>query len=176
MATILKLLYLYNFLTCLFRFCLGDYSVNITFDDAHVPNSPFTVPCQEPVDASKVKCKGPGISNSVPASLPATFTVDATKAGKAPLECEVDGPGGVKVPCDIKDNGDRTFEVSYVPDKKGTLIAFLFRFLVIFIHHISKCVYNILCTIMYDGFRKTKILGAFFIHLCWVFIPLYKFF
>lgn len=98
---------------------LGNYTVNITFDDAHVPNSPFTVACQEPVDASKVKCKGPGISNTVRASLPATFTVDATKAGKAPLEVEVDGPGGVKVPVDVKDNEDGTFDVAYVPETKG---------------------------------------------------------
>lgn len=97
----------------------GNYTVNVTFDDVHVPNSPFTVSCQEPVDASKVKCKGPGVSSSVPASLPATFTVDATKAGKAPLECEVDGPGGTKIPVDIKDNEDGTFEVTYLPDKKG---------------------------------------------------------
>ncbi|XP_066922248.1 filamin-A-like isoform X11 [Clytia hemisphaerica] len=97
----------------------GDYTVNVTLDDVHVPSSPFTVACQEPVDASKVKCKGPGISNSVPASLPATFTVDATKAGKAPLDVEVDGPGGVKVPVDVKDNEDGTFEVTYVPEKKG---------------------------------------------------------
>jgi len=97
----------------------GDYTVNVTFDDVHVPDSPFTVACQEPVDASKVKCKGPGISNSAPCSIPAVFSVDATKAGKAPLECEVDGPSGVKVPCDIKDNEDGTFEVSYIPEKKG---------------------------------------------------------
>ena len=91
----------------------------MTFDDVHVPSSPFTVACQEPIDASKVKCKGPGVGNSVPASLPTSFTVDASKAGKAPLEVEVAGPSGVKAPVDIVDNGDGTFECTYTPEKKG---------------------------------------------------------
>ncbi|XP_057297037.1 filamin-B-like isoform X3 [Hydractinia symbiolongicarpus] len=97
----------------------GDYEVNILFDDTHIPDSPFKVGATEPVDASKVKCKGPGVSRSVPASLPADFTVDASKAGKAPLEVDVEGPGGEKFPCDIKDNGNGTFDCSYVPEKKG---------------------------------------------------------
>lgn len=77
----------------------------------------------EPIDASKVKCTGPGVGNSIPASLPTTFTVDATKAGKAPLEVEVEGPKGVKVPVDIVNNGDGTFDCSYTPEKKGKLCS-----------------------------------------------------
>ena len=42
----------------LFIELLGEYVVNVTFDDVHVPDSPFKVPCITPVDASKVKCKG----------------------------------------------------------------------------------------------------------------------
>lgn len=105
-------------------FYSGDYEVNILFDDTHIPGSPFKVGATEPIDASKVKCKGPGVSRSVPASLPADFTVDASKAGKAPLEVDVEGPGGEKFPCDIKDNGDGTFDCSYVPEKKGNLFVF----------------------------------------------------
>ena len=55
----------------------------------------------------------------MPASVPAEFTVDATKAGKAPLEVDVVGPNNKKYPCDIKDNEDGTFDCKYTPEKKG---------------------------------------------------------
>ena len=106
---------------CNYFFSVGQYDVNITFDGIHIPNSPFKVGAVEPVDASKVKCKGPGVSRGVPASFPAEFTVDATKSGKAPLEVDVTGPGGKVYPCKIKDNGDGTFDCSYLPEKKGLL-------------------------------------------------------
>lgn len=38
------------------------------------------------VDASKVKVKGPGVSGTTPASLPAVFNVDTRQAGDADLE------------------------------------------------------------------------------------------
>ncbi|XP_065679926.1 filamin-B isoform X2 [Hydra vulgaris] len=97
----------------------GQHDVNIMFDGVHIPNSPFKVSAVEHFDASKVKCKGAGVSRGVPASFPAVFTVDATEAGKAPLQVDVSGPGGKVYPCQIKDNKDGTFDCSYVPDKKG---------------------------------------------------------
>ena len=97
----------------------GDYDVNILFDGVHIPGSPFKVTASEPIDISKVKCKGPGVGKAVPASFPAKFTVDATKTGKAPLDVEVVGPNGEEYPCEVTDNGDKTFDCSYVPEKKG---------------------------------------------------------
>ena len=75
-----------------------------------------------PVDASKVKCKGPGIGKTVTASFPQEFTVDAKQAGTAPLEVDVTGPDRKKRKPDIKDNKDGTFAVTYVPDLEGELL------------------------------------------------------
>ena len=49
--------------------------------------SPFHVGIQNPVNPAKVKCYGPGVdSKEVKTNAPATFTVDATEAGEAPLD------------------------------------------------------------------------------------------
>ena len=72
------------------------------------------------------------MGRNVPASYPAEFTVDATKAGKAPLEVDVVGPGDKKYPCDIVDNNDGTFNCAYVPEKKGECIFSSNKYLCIF--------------------------------------------
>lgn len=46
------------------------------------------------VDPSKVKIAGPGLGTAVRAKIPQSFTVDASKAGIAPLEVVVTGPRG----------------------------------------------------------------------------------
>lgn len=56
--------------------------------------SPFSVPVSDTVDSTKVKCQGPGLSNNVRANIPQAFTVDASKAGVAPLQVRVQGPKG----------------------------------------------------------------------------------
>ena len=66
-----------------------------------------------------MKVTGPGVGKSVPASFPAEFKVDATKTGKAPCAVEVIGPDDKVYLCEIKDNGDKTFDCKYVPEKKG---------------------------------------------------------
>ena len=51
------------------------------------PGSPFHVGIKNPVNPAKVKCYGPGLdSREVKAEAPATFTVDTTEAGEAPVE------------------------------------------------------------------------------------------
>lgn len=57
--------------------------------------SPFSVPVSDTVDSTKVKCQGPGLGNNVRANIPQAFTVDASKAGVAPLQVRVQGPKGV---------------------------------------------------------------------------------
>lgn len=56
--------------------------------------SPFSVPVHDTVDATKVKCLGQGLGNNVRANIPQVFTVDASKAGVAPLQVRVQGPKG----------------------------------------------------------------------------------
>lgn len=56
--------------------------------------SPFSVPVHDTVDATKVKCQGQGLGNNVRANIPQVFSVDASKAGVAPLQVRVQGPKG----------------------------------------------------------------------------------
>lgn len=51
------------------------------------PGSPFHVGIKQPVNPAKVQCYGPGLdSKQVQAGRPATFMVDTTEAGEAPLD------------------------------------------------------------------------------------------
>ncbi|XP_071657326.1 filamin-A isoform X2 [Patagioenas fasciata] len=98
----------------------GTYSLNVTYGGHQVPGSPFKVPVTDVVDASKVKCAGPGLTpGAVRANVPQSFTVDASKAGVAPLDVKVLGPKGAVEPVDVVDNGDGTQRVSYVPSREG---------------------------------------------------------
>ena len=107
----------------------GDYDVNILFDGQHIPGSPFKVLASEPVDVSKVKVTGPGVGKTVPASFPVSFTVDATKTGKAPCTVEVVGPKDEVYPCEVIDNGDKTFKCTYTPKRKGKTLVDVLHFL-----------------------------------------------
>ncbi|XP_033927771.1 LOW QUALITY PROTEIN: filamin-A [Melopsittacus undulatus] len=99
----------------------GTYSLNVTYGGHQVPGSPFKVPVTDVVDATKVKCVGPGLTpGAVRANVPQSFTVDTSKAGVAPLDVKVQGPKGVVEPVEVADNGDGTQRVSYVPSREGT--------------------------------------------------------
>uniref|UniRef100_A0A8C5GBZ7 Filamin-C-like n=1 Tax=Gouania willdenowi TaxID=441366 RepID=A0A8C5GBZ7_GOUWI len=125
-------------------FTPGDYDVNINYGGHPIPGSPFRVPVRDPVDPSKVKCSGPGLSSGVRAHVPQTFTVDCTKAGQAPLDVKLYGPTGADTqyqqsvtfhsevkhklyatfpgtmePVGVKNNGDGTHTVHYTPAQDG---------------------------------------------------------
>ncbi|XP_062977412.1 filamin-B isoform X3 [Elgaria multicarinata webbii] len=97
----------------------GDYDVNITYGGEHIPGSPFKVPVKDVVDPYKVKVVGPGLGTAVRAKIPQVFTVDASKAGVAPLEVMVTGPRGLAEPVNVVDNGDGTHTVAYTPTQEG---------------------------------------------------------
>uniref|UniRef100_A0A3P9I3H5 Filamin A, alpha (actin binding protein 280) n=1 Tax=Oryzias latipes TaxID=8090 RepID=A0A3P9I3H5_ORYLA len=97
----------------------GTYNLNVTYGGQPITGSPFTVPVSDTVDSTKVKCQGPGLGNSVRANIPQAFTVDASKAGVAPLQVRVQGPQGVVEPVELVDNGDQTHTVNYVPTREG---------------------------------------------------------
>ncbi len=77
----------------------GDYDVNIKFDDAHIPGSPFKVPVttkdgKPKADARKVTAYGPGLEpGNVFPGKPTSFIVDASNTGEAPVEVFI-GDGG----------------------------------------------------------------------------------
>ena len=64
----------------------GPMVVEVKHANQQVPGSPFQVQANPGVDAKKVKVTGPGVGGTVPASLPAAFTVDTRDAGEAPLD------------------------------------------------------------------------------------------
>ncbi|CAK6970914.1 filamin-A isoform X1 [Scomber scombrus] len=97
----------------------GKYNLNITYGGQPIKGSPFSVPVSDTVDSTKVKCQGPGLGNNVRANVPQAFTVDASKAGVAPLQVRVQGPKGVVEPLEVVDNGDQTHTVNYVPTREG---------------------------------------------------------
>ena len=63
--------------------------------------SPFPVKIKDQVDPNKVQVYGDGINPSgVRSGQPATFTVDPTAAGEAPLEATTtDATGTIKLFC-----------------------------------------------------------------------------
>uniref|UniRef100_A0AAZ3RFQ2 Calponin-homology (CH) domain-containing protein n=1 Tax=Oncorhynchus tshawytscha TaxID=74940 RepID=A0AAZ3RFQ2_ONCTS len=97
----------------------GTYNLNITYGGQPIAGSPFQVPVSDTVDSSKVKCQGVGLGTNVRANIPQAFTVDASKAGVAPLQVRVQGPKGVVEPAELVDNGDQTHTVNYIPTREG---------------------------------------------------------
>nr|CAB3246486.1 filamin-C-like [Phallusia mammillata] len=96
----------------------GDYKINVLFADEHIPGSPFNALIEPQFDASKVNMVGPGLEEGKVGS-PSHFDVDCTNAGVAPLNVEVFNDDGSSVPVNVRDNGDGTHSVTFVPDKPG---------------------------------------------------------
>ncbi|XP_033105527.1 filamin-A-like isoform X5 [Anneissia japonica] len=102
----------------------GEYDVHVTFADTPIPGSPFKPVIRDVVDPSKVLVSGPGVNPvGVRANVPAPFQVDATKAGKAPLECTILPERAPKEHAQVYDNEDGTFDCSYVPKNEGRKCA-----------------------------------------------------
>ncbi|XP_048239132.1 filamin-A-like isoform X3 [Haliotis rufescens] len=98
----------------------GDYDIAVKFADKDIPGSPFRVSVCDPVDASKVKCYGPGIdTKGVRAGEPATFTIDAKDAGKAPVDVTYTDQNGKPQKAKIVPVEEGVFNATYVPADEG---------------------------------------------------------
>ncbi|XP_034984429.1 filamin-C isoform X2 [Zootoca vivipara] len=98
----------------------GPYTVAVKYAGQEVPRSPFKIKVLPAHDASKVRASGPGLNASgIPASLPVEFTIDARDAGEGLLTVQILDPEGKPKKANIRDNGDGTYTVSYVPDMTG---------------------------------------------------------
>ncbi|XP_015274500.1 PREDICTED: filamin-C [Gekko japonicus] len=81
---------------------------------------PFKIKVLPAHDASKVRASGPGLNASgITASLPVEFTIDARDAGEGLLTVQILDPEGKPKKANIRDNGDGTYTVSYLPDMTG---------------------------------------------------------
>ncbi|XP_043802398.1 filamin-A isoform X1 [Apis laboriosa] len=104
---------------------IGDYGINITFNEKHIPGSPFQAIVVKDVDVSKIKVTGTGIQPNGPCVNRATeFTVDARALAKGKNEidkvsCRINNPSGNTTEKVIALQSDGTYCVSYVPFEEG---------------------------------------------------------
>ena len=70
--------------------------------------------------AAKCSAEGPGITPlGLVAKQSAPFTVFTAGAGKGTPQVNVFGPERSNVPCEVVDNGDKTFACKYSPPEQG---------------------------------------------------------
>ena len=117
------------------------YTLSVLFDDKHVRGSPFTIdmrpgkepefgeiegepyPIEEMPDAAKcVLLEAPPIDVISPVDRPIYFSVDATDAGHAELEVNVEGPNVERnhtVEVNEKKEQKGIFDVTFIPHAAG---------------------------------------------------------
>ncbi|XP_018396446.1 PREDICTED: filamin-A isoform X4 [Cyphomyrmex costatus] len=103
----------------------GDYGINITFNEQHVPGSPFQAIIVPDADLSKIKVSGNGIQpHGLFVNKQATFTIDTrditkSKTDDGKVSCIINNPSGGKTEKLIIPQGDGTYCVSYTPFEEG---------------------------------------------------------
>ena len=97
----------------------GPHKLDVKWNGASIPNSPFQLNVFPKFDPNKVRVEGPGVHHGIPASLPASFIVDTKEAGEAPLDINIKDSEGNLVQPRVEDNSDGTFNVCYVPEDVG---------------------------------------------------------
>ncbi|XP_017790600.1 PREDICTED: filamin-A [Habropoda laboriosa] len=104
---------------------IGDYGINITFNEKHIPGSPFQAIVVKDTDVSKIKVTGNGIQPNGPCvNHPTEFTIDArgiakTENDNSKVSCTINSPSGDKTEKIIIPQGDGTYCVSYTPFEEG---------------------------------------------------------
>ena len=68
---------------------MGPCRVEVICEGKPVIGSPFIIPVRPTNEPEKVRLAGAGIRGPVQASMPSTFTVDATDAGPGDLKLDV---------------------------------------------------------------------------------------
>ena len=101
----------------------GPYTIET--DVSTLPLRPVEITAIEPIDASKVRAYGPGLSQGT-VHKPADFTVDTRGAGNGQLGVTVEGPSESKI--DYEDNNDGSCRVIYHPTGSAILFVFVFTF------------------------------------------------
>ncbi|XP_062702645.1 filamin-A isoform X6 [Aedes albopictus] len=96
----------------------GEYAVHILCDNEDIPKSPYIAHILPKVDGfhpELVKVFGPGIekNGSVITNKPTEFTVDASKAGDAPLEVKINDVFANTIQHKFMKNSDGTKKVMY---------------------------------------------------------------
>lgn len=98
------------------------HTVEVNFGGVAVPNSPFRVYVNAPLDPSKVQVFGPFVDSADLKPQTAThFIVDAGDAGPGELQVNVVNDATKQlVPIQLTDNEDNTYTVELTPEVAGT--------------------------------------------------------
>ncbi|XP_011497813.1 PREDICTED: filamin-A [Ceratosolen solmsi marchali] len=102
----------------------GDYAINITFNECHVPGSPFQALVHE-LDLGKIRLAGRGIQpHGLNLYQPTDFTIDTRAVAKPKGEsekigCSINNPSGGITEKVITPQADGTYRVSYTPFEEG---------------------------------------------------------
>ncbi|XP_066474121.1 filamin-B isoform X2 [Tiliqua scincoides] len=94
----------------------GPHTVDVTYDDVPVANSPFKVDVTEGCHPSRVLAEGTGLKEAF-TNKPNPFTVVTRGAGIGGLGITVEGPSESKISC--KDNKDGSCSAEYIPYAPG---------------------------------------------------------
>ncbi|XP_035708450.1 filamin-A isoform X3 [Folsomia candida] len=104
---------------------MGDYSINITFNDEHIPGSPFQALISPEADLNNIRVSGNGIMpHGVFADSPTDFVVDTRTLSstnpRGKVTCSITNPSGAKTDNYITPMSDGTYRISYTPFEEGT--------------------------------------------------------
>uniref|UniRef100_A0A7N5ZQ32 Calponin-homology (CH) domain-containing protein n=1 Tax=Anabas testudineus TaxID=64144 RepID=A0A7N5ZQ32_ANATE len=94
----------------------GMHLIEVMYDEAPVPKSPFRVSVVEGCDPTRVRAYGPGLEGGI-TNKPNCFTVETRGAGTGGLGLTIEGASEAKISC--KDNKDGSCSVEYVPFTPG---------------------------------------------------------
>jgi filamin len=94
-------------------------------DVCTLPLRPVQITAIEPIDPTKVRAYGPGLSQGT-VNSPADFTVDTRGAGNGQLGVTVEGPSESKI--DYEDNNDGSCRVTYHPTGSSYFIVLFIIF------------------------------------------------
>ncbi|VUZ47652.1 unnamed protein product [Hymenolepis diminuta] len=80
---------------------VGPCQIDVSCEGKPVIGSPFTIPVRPTTEPEKIRLTGAGVRGPVQASMPSTFTVDATDAGVGDLKLDVMDPVGHSLPISV---------------------------------------------------------------------------
>uniref|UniRef100_A0A8B9RHE5 Filamin B, beta (actin binding protein 278) n=1 Tax=Astyanax mexicanus TaxID=7994 RepID=A0A8B9RHE5_ASTMX len=94
----------------------GDYTVDITWANQHIPKSPFKVHVGPKAGPQKIRAWGPGLEGGT-VGMAASFLVEATGAESGMLGFAIEGLSQAKIECD--DQNDGSCFVRFWPSEAG---------------------------------------------------------
>jgi len=105
----------------------GLHTVEVEWDNAPIPGSPFLVRIMQAPDVKKVRAFGPGLESGLIADFQGNFKVDTKGAGPGTLKVRIHGPkGAFKVEMSRDHPKERAINVKYNPTESGIYTANVF--------------------------------------------------